>query len=81
MYNTRRSQLSLPKYNTIHNGKHCIKYEGATLWNMLDENVKRSVSINDCETMIASCDGPVCNCSYYNIISMCFIQHVNVSCK
>ncbi len=72
-YAMRNTNVNLPKYNTVRYGKLSIKYEGASLWNSLDHNVKASMSLKMFKENIAKWNGPKCACSYCNI---CVISHI-----
>ena len=70
VYNTRNIHVNLPNYRTVKYGKHCIKYEGAFLWNLLDNNVKQSMTLKMFKNSIKLWNGPTCNCSFCNICVM-----------
>ena len=35
----------MPKFRTIQYGKHCLRYEGAQMWNQLDDDIKRAINL------------------------------------
>ena len=67
-YNTRKTKiLEMPKYNYERYGKQSLSYNGAQLWNMLNNDFKNAINVNDFKRLVTSWDGPSCSCSYCNL--------------
>jgi len=62
--------LEQPKYNTIKHGKHSIRYQGAKLWNNLENMFKEADKFKKFKTLISNWDGPHCNCSVCEMCSL-----------
>ena len=43
---------------------HCVC---CTIWNMLNNDFKNAIIVNDFKRLVTSWDGPSCSCSYCNI--------------
>ena len=56
--------LDVPMFNTVKFGKTSLCYEGAKLWNSLDNNVKCSDSLYSFKQNIGRWQGPSCTCSF-----------------
>ena len=44
-YNLRKTEFTLPRFNTISYEKHSLRYLGPKIWNMLPENLRKLHSI------------------------------------
>ncbi len=64
--------LDQPKFNTIKYGKESLRYEGARLWNSLENNIKESQTLNIFKEEIKKWPGISCNCS---ICSTCVLSN------
>ena len=51
-YNLRNSDFWLPRYNTIKNGKHSIRYLGPSLWSKLTKEERTIESLSNFKNMI-----------------------------
>jgi len=38
-------RVTMPKFRTIQYGKHSLRYEGAQIWNQLDDDIKRAINL------------------------------------
>ena len=45
-YALRNSDFTIPRFNTITQGKHSISYLGPTMWAKPSENLKKSETLN-----------------------------------
>jgi len=46
VHNFRGSfRVTMPKFRTIQLGKHSLRYEGAQMWNQLDDDIKRAINL------------------------------------
>ena len=52
----------MPKFRTIQYGKHSLRYEGAQMWNQLDDDIKRAINLKAFRRRIKECKGPICSC-------------------
>ena len=68
-YNTRHSNLNLPKYNYVKHGKNSFRYNGCMLWNAL-EDFRNVHSVTSFKKMLRQWDGPKCNCSYCEMCTL-----------
>ena len=51
-YNLKNSDFGLPRYNTVRNGKHSIKYLGPSLWVKLTKDERTIESLSTFKAMI-----------------------------
>ena len=65
--------LTLPKYNTITNGKKCFMYEGAKLWNSVSNGINTIDNISKFKTLLKKWNGSPCICKNYII---CVISYM-----
>ena len=73
-YNVRNFKtLQQPKYKTIKYGFNSFRYHGAMLWNLLDNEFKKSVTVKDFKNMISKWQEPKCNCNNCN---MCMLSNI-----
>ena len=46
IHNVRGSfRFTMPIFRTIQYGKHSLRYEGAQIWNQLDDDIKRAINL------------------------------------
>lgn len=57
------SILLVPRFNKIQYGKKTFSYYGSHLWNLLPNDIKRSVSISEFKHLIFTWEGPACSCN------------------
>ena len=73
-YNTRNyAGLEQCRVNTVSNGLHSFKYEGAKYWNILPANIKNAPSQSVFKNLISMWVGPDCSCG---TCIWCTIQNV-----
>ena len=73
-YNLRNTcNLKQPKFNTVKYGKLSLSYEGPALWNILDNQIKESESLNIFKEAIKQWPGISCNCS---VCSTCILNNM-----
>ena len=73
-YNTRDLYiLEQPKDNTVKYGFNSITYQGARLWNFLDDKIKQCNNIQDFKYLITKWQGPNCNCANCIVCNMRYI--------
>jgi len=73
-YNLRNTcNLKQPKFNTVKYGKLSFRYEGPALWNILDNQIKESESLNIFKEAIKQWPGISCNCS---VCSTCILNNM-----
>jgi hypothetical protein len=64
MYSSRKfMQLDQPKFKTVKYGYNRIRYQGAKLWNELDNVIKQAMSITEFKHLMSQWEGSQCNCS------------------
>jgi hypothetical protein len=51
-YNLRSADFTIPRFNTITYGKHCINYLGPKLWNKLSSEIRNLPSLNQFKKII-----------------------------
>ena len=59
----RDNVLEQTKYNTVEYEFKSFKYQGAKLWNGLNNELKSAVSLKDFKMLIYKYAGPTCQCS------------------
>jgi len=65
VHNFRGSlRLTMPKFRTMQYGKHCLRYEGAQMWNREDDNIKQAINLKVFRRHIKKWKGS--NCSNFN---------------
>ena len=63
-YNLRGSKLlEIPKVKTTSYGLKSFTFYGSKIWNILPENCRTSISVDDFKHIIQSWYGPNCQCS------------------
>ena len=55
--------VTVPKFRTIKFGKKSLRYEGACLWNCLDNRAKESTTLKEFKRHILLWEGQSCNCN------------------
>ena len=55
--------LHVPKFNKIQYGKKTFSYYGSHLWNILPNDIKRTLDINAFKMLINTWEGPACSCN------------------
>jgi hypothetical protein len=53
-YNLRSADFTIPRFNTITYGKHCINYLGPKLWNKLNSEIRNLPSLNQFKKIICN---------------------------
>ncbi len=53
--------VAVPKFRTIKSGKRSLRYEGACLWNCLDNRAKVSTTLKEFKTHISLWEWQSCN--------------------
>ena len=63
-YNLRNADFNIPRFRTVHYGKHSLRYFGPHLWNKLEQNdrenpnfksFKNSIKNKDLSLLIDNC--------------------------
>ena len=55
--------LEQPQFKTIKYGRESLKYEGAKLWNSLENFIKESQTLYSFKEMVKKWPGICCSCS------------------
>jgi hypothetical protein len=55
--------LQQPKYNTMKYGLNSLAYQGASLWNTLDNDIKQANTLKELKNALLFWEGPQCNCT------------------
>ena len=56
--------LHVPKFNKIQYGKKTFSYYGSHLWNILPNDIKRTLDINAFKMLLINTwEGPACSCN------------------
>ena len=63
----------MPKFRTIQYGKHSLRYEGAQMWNQLDDDIKRAINLNVFRSCIKKWKGPNCSCFNCTLILLVYV--------
>ena len=56
--------INQPKFKTVRYGINSFMYQGAKLWNTMNNDVKGSDNFKEFIKRINTWYGPTCNCSY-----------------
>ncbi len=70
-YGRNDRRLVQPKCRTETYGINSFRYQGAKVWNALDQKLKNAMSTDDFRKCILQWKGFVCSCSYSN---MCILN-------
>jgi len=65
--------LEYSDYLTILIRYTCIRYQGANLWNSMDNFFKAANDLNHFKTLVSTWEGPQCNCLVYD---MCVLSYL-----
>jgi len=52
----------MPKFRTIQYSNHSLRYEGAQMWNQLDDDIKQAINLKVFRKRIKKWKGPICSC-------------------
>ena len=55
-YNLRNADFNIPRFCTVHYGKHSLRYFGPHLWNKLDNNDREKPNVKSFINSIKSKD-------------------------